>query len=313
MTIGTDSVGSDSLPPEQQRALTYVMDELTGQWLDAVAVEVDDDELGAIDEDDEDDEDGVPIPAVEHPVLATLPSAYSDRYTPYVVRRFATCAIMVGWKLAQPEPYVPACLAEAMVLRAAVRAVRERAGESGGELALAQFGRAVLSGADVESLYAARRPADADEPDEELDGWFEPFRDRDPVHPYVVPRGEDDEGGPDDLFDLPPLGDADRGAALGALAELLAGGPEGQPRSAGSDLLDRQHVHMLAYLDAINADVLESDPKVRKSEQELARLLAAKLRRLGIPDPRTPELGGPPLPIPPYLAELIDRAADEEE
>lgn len=313
MTISTDTVGSGSLPPDQQRALSDVMNELTDQWLDAVAVEVDDDELAAFDDGDHDGDDQAPVPAVEHPILATLPTAYADRYTLYVVRRFATCAVTVGWKLAQPEQHAPACLAEAMILRSAIRAVRERAGGNGGELALAAFSRAVLGAADVEPLYSARRASDAGVPDQELDGWFEAFRDRDPVHPYAVPHG-DDEGSPDDLFDVPPVGPGavDPSAAISALAELLVGG-DTPPRTAETDLRDRQHVQMLAYFDAMHADVLESDPKIRQSERELARLLEAKLRRLGVPDPRSPDLDAPALPVPPYLAELAAPVADDED
>lgn len=331
MTIGTGPAGSGTLPPEYQHALGDAVSELTDQWLDALTLtffeEQEDPAVAQLFDDADNDEElddeaepwGTPI---DHPVLESLPPAYADRYASAFVRRFAACVVTVGWKLAQPEPYELACVAEALALRSGVRVLREHFGGQEGELALAAFARAALGHVDFESLYSRTVTADAVEPTVAFEGWFEPFSDRAPVHPYVVATMADDEDdadnlyGPDDLYDppllgAPPLGALarDPGAGIAALAELLAGPAPDMSRSAETDLIDRRHVARLAYLDASHADTLETDKKVRGSERELMRLLRAKLRRLGVVDPDAGAPEARPLPIPPYLLDLL---ADDE-
>ena len=131
-------------------------------------------------------------PAGELALLRRLPRKYLPRCGRDFVQRFAAVVTTVAWKLAEPSHvYSLACTAEDVALKIILDLARERLGEDEqlDDLAGALFEDDAflmlwdqsLDGAE-ERLPAAAHLAFAD--------WFEPFGDREPVHPFVA-------GGPD--------------------------------------------------------------------------------------------------------------------
>jgi hypothetical protein len=127
-------------------------------------------------------------PAGELTLLRRLPRKYLPRCGPEFVQRFAATLTTVAWKLAEPNHvYGLACTAEDVALKIILDLARERLADDEQFEDLAEelfeddtflmLWDPALDGAE-ERLPGAANLAFAD--------WFEPFGDREPVHPFVA-------------------------------------------------------------------------------------------------------------------------------
>ena len=131
-----------------------------------------------------------------------LPARYLPRYTPLFARQFLACLITVAWKLAHPDPYPLACVAEELACNAILVELERRVADEGLELdtSVNDLYDLLFEDLDFEYLFIPAR--DGIEEGEvgrylgigslAFEAWFRPFGggSRGPVHPYCA--GEDD-------------------------------------------------------------------------------------------------------------------------
>ncbi len=174
MPIGAQSYESDEVSGEDYRAL-----------LDASVVLADlyFDELSRISRNQD----------IEDSVFADdLPRTFLPRYTVGFVRRYFACFLTVAWKLRAPGVHRLACVAEELALSAMVRFAEGLPAADGSiaERNFSGFEAIAFEDLDFERLFESRLVDLEGSAAEGLANlrfkdWFEPFRDEDPVHPYV--------------------------------------------------------------------------------------------------------------------------------
>ena len=133
---------------------------------------------------------------------AMLPAGFAPLYDTLFLARFRVCLVVVGWKLAQPEPQPLTCVAEELAFEAIVRVASERLESRGRSRAQADLGElfdVVLEDTDFRALFAIGDPVETELIDisGELGAtnlafarWFEPFgdgADRGAPHPLLWP------------------------------------------------------------------------------------------------------------------------------
>lgn len=176
MPIRTTRYTPDELPPRHEDALLTAIDLLVDECFEDISALL----------------DGADFSSVE---MATyLPPKYLPRYTPQFAKQFLACILTVAWKLRAPGVHRLACVAEELALAAIIERARDVLEDQGVEPAFGAFEQCAFEDLDYELLF---RP--------ELDGiedtavgrnlamanlhfgdWFSPFRDENPVHPYVA-------------------------------------------------------------------------------------------------------------------------------
>jgi hypothetical protein len=130
--------------------------------------------------------------AAELPLARFLPRKYLPRYTPEFFQRFAVTVTTVAWKLADPEHvFGLACTAEDLALKYILDAARGGAAEDPqwDELTDALF--------DDDAFLVLWDPAQDGSEERYLGAanlafaeWFEPFGERQPVHPFLQREAE---------------------------------------------------------------------------------------------------------------------------
>ena len=131
-----------------------------------------------------------------------LPARYLPRYTPLFARQFLACVITVAWKLAHPDPYPLACVAEELACNAILVELERRLEDEGLELdvSVGELYDLLFEDLHFENLFIPARDG-VEEGDVRrylgmgslaFEDWFKPFGggSRGPVHPYCV--DEDD-------------------------------------------------------------------------------------------------------------------------
>ena len=177
MPIRTDRYTDEELPTEHERALLIAIDLLVDEFFDDVAALLDDAKFAHVS------------------MAAYLPPKYLPRYTPQFAKEFLVCVLTVAWKLRSPSVHRLACVGEELALAAIIQRAKDVLEDEGIEPDFRAFEQCVFEDKDFELLFAPK--LDGFEDTEvgrmlaianlHFEDWFTPFRDANPVHPYVVP------------------------------------------------------------------------------------------------------------------------------
>ena len=182
MPIGSASEALDILPPDHLEALLTAIDKLTDEFFDDVAALLEDGEFS------------------QTSMAEYLPSRYLPRYGALFAKQFLVCLITVAWELRAPGVHRLACRAEELALHALIQAAEGILEERGGQSDFGLFEDTAFEDADVELLFTpALDGIDEGEVGRYLgmgslgfEEWFRPFREEEPVHPYVENPGRFD-------------------------------------------------------------------------------------------------------------------------
>lgn len=131
-----------------------------------------------------------------------LPGHFQHLYDQDFLERFLFCLIMVHYKLRSDRWYQLACVGEELALAAVIEEAKgllKDWQEKVDEEAIDTFKDVAFEDLDFELLYSQRM--DGIESDSELSAqmgfahlhpseWFLPFRENEPVHPFIKRRGE---------------------------------------------------------------------------------------------------------------------------
>lgn len=135
-----------------------------------------------------------------------LPGQFEHLYDEDFLERFLFCVIIVYYKLRSDRWYQLACVGEELALEAVIEQAKglfEDSQEKLDEDAFNTFKDVAFEDLDFELLYSQRM--DGIENDPELSAqmgfahlhpseWFLPFREEEPVHPFIKRRGEFPKG-----------------------------------------------------------------------------------------------------------------------
>jgi hypothetical protein len=132
-----------------------------------------------------------------------LPPRYAARFTAGFARRFFVCLSTVVWKLGQPEPIRPSCVAEELAAHILIREAEGKMREQGVEADFGPFEDAFFEDLDFEFLSSgAFDGVEESEPGQGMGvanlafrDWFKQFGtpgggDYTEVHPYARDDGE---------------------------------------------------------------------------------------------------------------------------
>jgi hypothetical protein len=129
-----------------------------------------------------------------------LPTIYSDRYDAGFATRFLVALVVVGTKLTEREPLLLTCVAEELALNALVVEATDLLRSRGRAADFSGFRDAAFEDEDFDYLFDASQ--DGIEESEvgtymgmtslRFDDWFKPFRDTDPVHPWLAATANED-------------------------------------------------------------------------------------------------------------------------
>jgi hypothetical protein len=123
---------------------------------------------------------------------ADLPPAFLPRYTADFLRRYLVCMVTVAWKLRAPGRHQLSCIAEELALRAMIELAYSLP-EEDGQVPERDYGWFMVEAFDdreFEQLFD-QPAADVETAETHLpahlrfEQWFAPFRQHEPVHPYV--------------------------------------------------------------------------------------------------------------------------------
>jgi len=171
--IGADL--DEVLPPSHREALFAAIDTLIDEFLDDVA------HL----------REGKPF--AETWMKTFLPEKYLHRYNQLFARQFLACLMTVAWKLTSPDPQWLACVGEELALDALLRQAEIQLDVEGEHADFGDFEDVAFEDTDFKVLFDPAWDGIEDSEVGEylrmanlhLADWFKPFRESDPVHPYV--------------------------------------------------------------------------------------------------------------------------------
>jgi hypothetical protein len=123
-----------------------------------------------------------------------LPRKYLPRYNIQFARSFAVCLISVAGKLTDRHPHVLASVAEELALAAILDEAGSVLDLDGRKVDMRAEAEAAFQDTDFELLFDPRWDGLEDDDavshlamaNVRFEGWFRPFRDEIPVHPYVA-------------------------------------------------------------------------------------------------------------------------------
>jgi hypothetical protein len=129
-------------------------------------------------------------------LVAYLPARFLPKYDHLFAKEFLVCVATVASKLVHPNHSSLACVGEELALNAIVDAAAAILELRGAEADLGDFLELATEDADYELLFdmAWDGIEDSDAGRDmrvanlAFDDWFRPFRETDPVHPYVEPE-----------------------------------------------------------------------------------------------------------------------------
>jgi len=124
-----------------------------------------------------------------------LPPRFASKYDHLFAKEFLICMATVAAKLVSPRHSMLACVGEELALHALVTEADGILEARGSEVDLADLLELATEDADYELLFSMAWDGieDSDTAREEgmanlaFDDWFRPFRQTDPVHPYLEP------------------------------------------------------------------------------------------------------------------------------
>ena len=124
-----------------------------------------------------------------------LPARFLPKYDHLFAKEFLVCVATVAWKLASPGHSMLACVGEELALHALVTEAEEILEARGAGVDLADLLELATEDADYELLFdmAWDGIEDSDTGRDmrvanlAFDDWFKPFRETDPIHPYLAP------------------------------------------------------------------------------------------------------------------------------
>lgn len=128
-------------------------------------------------------------------MVAYLPARFVSKYDHLFAKEFLVCVAAVAGKVVSPRHSTLACVGEELALHALVTEADEILEARGAGVDLGDFLNLATEDADYELLFSMAWDGieDSDTAREEgmanlaFDDWFRPFRETDPVHPYVEP------------------------------------------------------------------------------------------------------------------------------
>jgi hypothetical protein len=176
MPIGATHYSQQVLPPSHADALDAAVDVLVDEWFDDVARVL----RGAA--------------FAETSMASYLPPKHLPRYTSLFAKQFLTCLLVVAWKLRSPARHRLACVGEELALRALIEAAHGLLELQGEAPDFGAFEDCAFEDFDIDLLFdPAVDGVEAGELAQRLalanlsfEDWFKPFREGDPVHPYVA-------------------------------------------------------------------------------------------------------------------------------
>lgn len=128
-----------------------------------------------------------------------LPTKFLLRYDLEFAKRFSLCLAAVAWKLRALGLHRLACTGEEIALRAVVTVARDLLSLDNVEPDFSAFEEVAFEDTDFEFLFDPRHDGIEELPqiialarpvNLSFKDWFKPFRDDNPVHPYLGPRHE---------------------------------------------------------------------------------------------------------------------------
>jgi hypothetical protein len=124
-----------------------------------------------------------------------LPPRYWRVYSPLFSKQFLICVLTVAWKLGAVETYRLSCVGEELALHAIIDAAKLMLDINGGTADFDGFENAAFLDIDFEILFDSKLDGFEETPAADVlrvanlrfEDCFSPFRDDDPVHPYLEP------------------------------------------------------------------------------------------------------------------------------
>jgi len=179
MPIRTDRYTDEELPKDHEQALRFATDLLVDDFFVDIRLLLD---------------DQADAPFAGMSMADYLPPKYLSRYTPQFAKRFLTCLLTVAWKLWAPGIHHLACVGEELALAAIIDRARYVLEDEGIEPDFSGLAECAFEDKDFEWLFEPELDGIEDTSmgrmlaiaNLHFDEWFKPFRETNPVHPYVA-------------------------------------------------------------------------------------------------------------------------------